>query len=190
MSEIGSQIFSSLALGARIGITGPAGAGKTTLANHMREMGANVESEGARKWLRKNGIEHFWDMRPPQIARMHLDLLNAYEQSVAQVFDRIAVDALFHVRPAADEIDLRAFESRAAAFCRSLSVIIYMPYRSEYLVDDGVRKLDDKFQLEMGSYIFLKLLEYGLLGRTVIYRHHLDVDSNIAAVEEALRGQA
>ena len=62
---------------------------------------------------------------------------------------------------------------------------MFFPYKSEYLRDDGVRLADPKYQLTCAGEILCRIAEFDLLGRTVVYQHHLSPEEMCAALVEA-----
>ncbi|GAA0922134.1 hypothetical protein Vau01_114190 [Virgisporangium aurantiacum] len=165
--------------GPRLGLTGPAGSGKTTFARCLEErFGCTVHGAAAREWLKRNGVREHWTMSAENAMRMQTDLLEAMFASRAQVFDRFSADTVCFLELAGVTAGREEFESRAVEFARTLDIIVYFPYRSEYLVHDGMRHTDAKYQMTVAATIFDWLRRSNLLDRTLIFQHHLSLLAN------------
>jgi hypothetical protein len=151
-----------------------------------RGTGATVHQEAAREWLRQNRIDAYWKMSAMDVARMQTSILEGYETSHCNVYDRTTIDAIFFAQRAAGALDLEEFERRAAAFAAGLDAIVFFPYRSEYLRHDGVRLIDPTYQLKCGAFILSKLSEHDLEDRTIIFQHHMSPEENIELIVREL----
>lgn len=173
--------------GCRIGLSGPSGVGKTTFARLLnRGTGGTIHREVAREWLIENRVSAYWEMSPADVAEMQMYVLNDYESSSSNIYDRTPVDAVFFAQRAGQNLDQSEFEARAMRFAHTLDLIVFFPYRSEYLRDDGFRLPDPVYQLQCGGFILNKLIEHGLGDRTLIFQHHLSPEQSIEEIVRAL----
>jgi hypothetical protein len=125
-------------------------------------------------------------MSQSDVARMQLHILEKYETSTCNIFDRTPIDAVFFAQRAGQALDQHDFERRAVRFARMLDLIVFFPYRSEYLLDDGVRLADPCYQLRCGGFILEKLIEHSLIETTVIFQHHMSPEQNIELIAASL----
>jgi hypothetical protein len=63
---------------------------------------------------------------------------------------------------------------------------VFFPFRPEYLIDDGVRKVDAHHQLEVTTFLYDWLSRNTPRDLTVIYRHDLSFFENARAIAAAL----
>ena len=166
--------------GGRLALCGPSGVGKSTLAALIQGLsGAKLQREGAREWLAEHRIGRYWLMRPQEVAEMQLWLLSELENSDAQIFDRFAVDSMVFAERGRPALDLAKFEARARRMAMTVDLVIFMPYRSELLKADGVRRPDPLYQVRTGGKILEVLEAWELDDHTYLYEHHLSVFDNL-----------
>lgn len=178
--EIVGELYRFFAHGRRLALCGPSGVGKTTLAAIIGGLTrAPVHREGAREWLAEHRIRRYWQMSPTAVAEMQLWLLAQLEASEGQVFDRFSVDIMVFAEPAREVLDFPTFEARALRAAQSVDLVIFMPYRSELLKDDGVRKPDPMYQLRTAGKMLDQIQSWSLEKRTMVYEHHRSVLDNL-----------
>ncbi len=173
--------------GATIALTGPSGVGKTTFAQVLSfAAGAPIHAEGARDWLLSRGVDAYWKMDGSLVVEMQEHLLSRFESSPSLIFDRCSIDMVVFLERAREYCDFEDFVRRARQAMERIDVIVYFPYRSELLGDDGVRRPDDLYQVRIGGQIADVIVEWGCESRTVVYHHHRSVLDNMARIAAAV----
>ncbi len=170
----------------RIGCVGSGGTGKSTFAGHVRDSyGVPIVTEGVRDWLVARGRSGLDVLDAREVSELVWDVLEHRDRSTAQasfIADRTSVDSICFARSLGSRLaDHDAFIERAEAIASRIDVFVFFPYRSEYLVDDGVRKRSSLFQLAMSTALFAELRRLGLLPRVHVFEHHRSADWNLSA---------
>ncbi len=123
-------------------ITGAPGAGKTTLINHLREVGLSCVDEPARAVLadqracQGDGVP---EKNPRKFTELFLarsiDSFKKYtDVSETVIFDRSVVDTIGYASHL--EIDATPFERTAKEYQYNLNVFVFKPWKEIYTTDD------------------------------------------------------
>jgi ADP-ribose pyrophosphatase YjhB (NUDIX family)/predicted ATPase len=164
---------------ARVSLSGSSGAGKTTFANYLRErLCARVHIESVRPWLASKGGLKYSQLNDFQFMELQMHLLDEYEHSEANVFDRSPLDSLVYSRRVAHLLDLNGFRARALELLRGFSAIVFFPPYSPYLRSDGVRIADLVHQAEVSANICVEACNVGLRQKMMVYDHTKSIREN------------
>jgi 8-oxo-dGTP pyrophosphatase MutT (NUDIX family)/predicted ATPase len=184
---VGGCFSETFPAGSKIGLSGASGAGKTTLAKRLVDQhGATLHTETVRDWLTRNGNLRYASLSSKQFRELQLSLLDEYERSSANVFDRCPLDSLFYAGTVDGLLD-ENFKRRSLDILKSYSAIVFFPPYSDYLLDDGVRIADLKHQASVAANMLVRAYEYGVDGKILIYDHCRTMDENICELFAFLR---
>lgn len=166
------QRSSLLPAAVRISLSGAAGAGKTTFARYLEaNHGARIHTESVRTWLTSMGNLEYSGLTEVQISDLQLHLMDRYEHSTANVFDRSPLDSLVYARRVSHLLDYVAFQARAMALLRGFHVIVFFPPFPPYLKPDGVRIANLDHQMSMAADIHVEARRLGLGHMIMVYDH-------------------
>lgn len=177
----------ALPAGSKVGLSGASGAGKTTFANRLADQhGAVLHAETVRDWLTRNGNLRYAALSPVQFRDLQLYLLDEYERSSANVFDRCPLDSLYYAGTIDGLLDDQ-FRTRSLQILKSYSAIVFFPPFSDYLLDDGVRIADLKHQAKVAARMLVKAYDHDLDQKILVYDHCRTMDENICELFAFLR---
>lgn len=170
--DIALPPVSDVSKNVRIGLSGAAGAGKTTFAHYLRDTYAlTIHPEAVRPWLKQNGNLKYSDLTDYQFLRLQLDLMDSYERSDAAVFDRTPLDSVVYSMRIRHLFDYEAFCRRAMTLLEDMDVIVFFQPHPPFLREDGVRITDVLHQIEISARTFVWACDHGLKDKVVVYDH-------------------
>lgn len=188
MTSDDDSIASFFRHGAKLGLSGASGSGKTTIAALLRDrFQCRLHGEGVRTWLAQNGGLLYSELNCKQHAALQEHLLAGYETSTASVFDRTPLDVITYSKRNVSSEDLGRLIVRAQRALLPFDAVVLFPAHSPFLVADGVRVADFETQMLIFTEMAVEAVQLGMREKLVVYDHSLTQEQNLTVIGKALQ---